>query len=87
MQNAGAKAAGTGLNQSNAILKISLSQAAAVSTERNASGRVDVVTVNANPAVINSNGSSAPIYQQRVSQKEHQLSSNMLQVQPTTEVS
>ena len=56
MQNAGAKAAGTGLNKSNVIEKIALSQAAAVSTMRNASGHVQVQTVNATPAVINSNG-------------------------------
>ncbi len=60
VQNAGAKDAGTGLNKSNIIQKISLAQAAAVSTKRNASGSVDVVTVKANPTVINSNGRSGP---------------------------
>ncbi|KAL6245985.1 hypothetical protein RBB50_007138 [Rhinocladiella similis] len=56
VQNAGAKASGTGLNKSNIIQKISLSQAAQFSTQRNASGHVNVTTVNANPTVINSNG-------------------------------
>jgi hypothetical protein len=58
VQNAGAKASGTGLNKSNRILKISLAQAAAVSGQRNASGQVDVVNVTATPPVINSNGKS-----------------------------
>ncbi|KAL2415640.1 hypothetical protein ABEF95_004561 [Exophiala dermatitidis] len=58
VQNAGARDAGTGLNKSNVILKISLSQAAAVSSQRNASGQVGVVTVNAAPTVINSNGAT-----------------------------
>jgi gluconolactonase len=56
VQNAGAKASGTGLNKTNLIFKISLSQAAAVSNQRNASGQVDVVNVPATPKVINSNG-------------------------------
>lgn len=56
VQNAGSPDAGTGLNKSNIILKISLAQAEAVSTMRNASGRVTVTTVPANPTVINSNG-------------------------------
>lgn len=56
VQNAGAVPAGTGLNKSSVILKISLSQAAAVSTQRNASGQVNVTVVNANPPVINPNG-------------------------------
>jgi gluconolactonase len=58
VQNAGAAAAGTGLNKSNIIQKISLAQAEAVSTMRNASGRVNVTTVPANPTVINSNGTA-----------------------------
>ena len=58
VQNAGAAAAGTGLNKSNIIQKIALSQAASVSTMRNASGQVQVQTVNATPPVINSNGVS-----------------------------
>jgi gluconolactonase len=59
VQNAGAVDAGTGLNKSNSIYKISLQQAAAVSGQQNASGQVDVVKVNADPPVINSNGRSA----------------------------
>ncbi|KIW69747.1 hypothetical protein PV04_05605 [Phialophora macrospora] len=58
VQNAGAAAAGTGLNKSNIIQKIALSQAAAVSSMRNASGHVQVQTVNATPPVINSNGAT-----------------------------
>ncbi|OCT44023.1 hypothetical protein CLCR_00091 [Cladophialophora carrionii] len=58
VQNAGAAAAGTGLNKSNIIQKIALSQAAAVSSMRNASGQVRVQTVNATPPVINSNGAT-----------------------------
>jgi len=56
VQNAGAKDSGAGLNKSNILQKISLAQAAAVSAQRNASGSVDVVAVNATPTVINSNG-------------------------------
>jgi gluconolactonase len=56
VQNAGAKDAGTGLNKSNIIQKISLKQVQEVVESRNASRRVDVVTVNANPPIINSNG-------------------------------
>jgi hypothetical protein len=56
VQNAGATAAGTGLNKSNIIQKISLSQVAQFSTQRNASGDINVTTVNANPTVVNSNG-------------------------------
>ncbi|KAI1339131.1 D-lactonohydrolase [Xylariaceae sp. FL0016] len=55
-QNAGATAAGTGLNKSAIIMKISLSEAAAVSSQRNATGKVNVVTVDSNPMVINPNG-------------------------------
>lgn len=58
VQNAGAEAAGTGLNKSNSIHKISLDQAAAVSTQFNASGSVNITNVNATPPVINSNGTS-----------------------------
>ncbi|KAK4946064.1 hypothetical protein LTR10_014866 [Elasticomyces elasticus] len=58
VQNAGAMAAGTGLNKSSVILKISLAQAAAVSTQRNASGQVNVTVVPANPPVINPNGAT-----------------------------
>ncbi|KAJ9499454.1 hypothetical protein LTR99_009622 [Exophiala xenobiotica] len=58
VQNAGATAAGTGLNKSNIIQKISLSQVAQFSTQRNASGDINVTTVNANPTVVNSNGAT-----------------------------
>lgn len=54
-QNAGARAAGTGLERSNEIFKISLGQAAAVAA-KDSGGSVDVVRVDANPQVINSNG-------------------------------
>ncbi|RVX69668.1 hypothetical protein B0A52_06732 [Exophiala mesophila] len=58
VQNAGAEAAGTGLNKSNSIYKISLAQAAAVSNQFNASGSVNITHVNATPPVINSNGAT-----------------------------
>ncbi|KAI1142443.1 calcium-dependent phosphotriesterase [Hypoxylon sp. FL0543] len=57
VQNAGAAAAGTGLNKSNVIQKISLQEAAAVSNTRNATGSVKVQTVDA-PAILNSNGAT-----------------------------
>lgn len=57
VQNAGAPAAGTGLEKSNIIQKISLAEAEEVVAGGNASATVDVVTVDASPAVINSNGS------------------------------
>ncbi|OTB20072.1 hypothetical protein K445DRAFT_52357 [Daldinia sp. EC12] len=57
VQNAGAAAAGTGLNKSNIISKIALSEAAAVSNIRNATGSVNVQTVDA-PAILNSNGAT-----------------------------
>lgn len=56
VQNAGAKAAGTGLEKSNAVFKVSLAQAGEVSSLRDATGKVDVVPVDANPPIINSNG-------------------------------
>lgn len=56
VQNAGARAAGTGLKKSNIIQKISLKQAQEVADARNKSRRVDVITVAADPPVINSNG-------------------------------
>lgn len=55
-QNAGSAAAGTGLNKSSIISKISLAEAAAVSDQRNATGLVNVTTVNSNPIVSNPNG-------------------------------
>ncbi|OTA89909.1 hypothetical protein M434DRAFT_78705 [Hypoxylon sp. CO27-5] len=57
VQNAGAAAAGTGLNRSNVILKIALHEAAAVSDIRNATGSVNVQIVDA-PAILNSNGAT-----------------------------
>ncbi|KAI1077132.1 D-lactonohydrolase [Whalleya microplaca] len=56
VQNAGAPAAGTGLNKSGIISKIALSEAAAVTNTRNATGSVTVHTVDSNPTVINPNG-------------------------------
>ena len=58
VQNAGAKAAGTGLQKSAITQKIALSQVANVtaSGERSVAGKVDVVTVDANPAIVNPNG-------------------------------
>ena len=58
VQNAGAMAAGTGLNKSAIIEKISLSQLTGVSAKRNVSGQVDVITVPSNPPVINPNGAT-----------------------------
>ncbi|KAL8294805.1 hypothetical protein RB600_000663 [Gaeumannomyces tritici] len=55
-QNAGAPAAGTGLNKSAIVQKISLAQAAAVSGQRNATGKVEITTVDAKPTIINANG-------------------------------
>ncbi|KAI0406802.1 gluconolactonase [Xylaria palmicola] len=56
VQNAGAPAAGTGLNKSAIIQKISLAEADAVTTKRNATGQVKVHVVNSNPMVLNPNG-------------------------------
>ena len=60
VQNAGAKAAGTGLNKSAIVEKISLKQVMNVtaSGQRNVSGQVDVTTVKTNPQIINPNGQS-----------------------------
>ncbi|KAJ0124850.1 evolved d-pantonohydrolase [Diaporthe amygdali] len=58
VQNAGAKAAGTGLNKSAIIQKIALSQADAVKNQANASGLVTVDVVPSNPQVINPNGAT-----------------------------
>jgi gluconolactonase len=55
-QSAGPLSAGTGLNKSSMISKISLSEAMAVSNERNAVGKVQVRTVPTEPLVINPNG-------------------------------
>ncbi|KAI3332359.1 lactonohydrolase [Xylariaceae sp. AK1471] len=56
VQNAGAPAAGTGLNKSAVIQKISLAEAEIVSSQRNATGKVKVHVVDANPQVTNPNG-------------------------------
>ena len=55
-ENAGAPAAGTGLLRSSIISKISLKEAGAVTSLRNATGQVAVTTVPSNPMVINPNG-------------------------------
>lgn len=69
MQNAGDPAAGTGLNRSAIIQRISLSQVTAdVSAERNATGKVDVHVVVAAPAIINPNGMSF-IHEKRSDQR------------------
>lgn len=56
VQNAGADAAGTGLNKSSIIQKISVAEAEAVKDSRNATGNVTVTVVPSNPQVINPNG-------------------------------
>lgn len=56
VQNAGAKAAGTGLAKSAIVQKISLDQAEKVTHKANASGEVDVITLGEQPQVINPNG-------------------------------
>ncbi|KAI1146614.1 gluconolactonase [Nemania diffusa] len=58
VQNAGAPAAGTGLNKSAIIQKISLDEANAVSAKRNATGSVKVHVVDSNPTVLNPNGAT-----------------------------
>ncbi|KAI0025573.1 D-lactonohydrolase [Xylariomycetidae sp. FL0641] len=56
VQSAGPKEAGTGLNKSGIIMKISVPEADAVSNKRNALGAVKVQTIDSNPTVINPNG-------------------------------
>ncbi|KAI0202356.1 gluconolactonase [Astrocystis sublimbata] len=56
VQNAGAANAGTGLNKSAIIQKISVAEAQAVSTRRNATGLVKIDVVGSNPLVVNPNG-------------------------------
>jgi len=56
VQNAGAPAAGTGLNKSAIIQKISLAQADAVKTLQNATGQVMVDIVPSTPQIMNPNG-------------------------------
>ncbi|UKZ49099.1 hypothetical protein TrVGV298_003338 [Trichoderma virens] len=55
-QSAGPLAAGTGLTKSSLILKVSLNEAMAVSSERNAVGKVQVHVVPTEPLVVNPNG-------------------------------
>ncbi len=57
VQNAGAKAAGTGLAKSAIIQKISLSAVTPfIASQKNASGSVRVEVVDSNPTVMNPNG-------------------------------
>jgi gluconolactonase len=56
VQNAGAIAAGTGLNKSSIIQKISVAEADAVKDSRNATGNVTVTVVPSTPQVVNPNG-------------------------------
>ncbi|KAH6628789.1 hypothetical protein F5144DRAFT_325114 [Chaetomium tenue] len=59
VQNAGARAAGTGLAKSAIIQKISLSAISPeIVSQRNASGSVKVEVVDSNPQVINPNGAT-----------------------------
>ncbi|ORY62688.1 lactonohydrolase [Pseudomassariella vexata] len=58
VQNAGASAAGTGLNKSAIIQKISLAEADAVKSKRIATGNVTVTVVPSTPQVINPNGAT-----------------------------
>ncbi|KAJ5742684.1 uncharacterized protein N7511_011085 [Penicillium nucicola] len=58
VQNAGAKNASTGLHKSAIIEKISLADAAAVSSKSDAAGEVDISTVSSSPTVINPNGAT-----------------------------
>ena len=59
VQNAGAPDAGTGLNKSAAIYKISLKEADAVKTSWNATGKVKVTKIPSNPEIPNPNGTYA----------------------------
>ncbi|KUI59377.1 hypothetical protein VP1G_06659 [Cytospora mali] len=58
VQNAGAKDAGTGLNKSAIIQKISLAEADGVKHKANASGEIAVDLVPSNPGVVNPNGAT-----------------------------
>ncbi|KAK0612597.1 hypothetical protein B0T17DRAFT_499384 [Bombardia bombarda] len=56
-QNAGARAAGTGLNKSAAIMKIALADVTTeISSQRSANGTIRVEFVNPSPGVVNCNG-------------------------------
>jgi len=61
VQNAGNPDAGTGLNKSAAIYKISLKEADAVKSTRNAVGKVTVTLVKSAPEVPNPNGESPSV--------------------------
>ena len=56
VQNAGNPDAGTGLDKSAAIYKISLKEADAVKSQRNATGKVTVTLVPSKPEIPNPNG-------------------------------
>lgn len=56
VQNAGALDAGTGLNKSSVVQKISLAEADAVRTGAHNQSEVTVTVVPSNPQVINPNG-------------------------------
>jgi len=56
VQNAGNPDAGTGLNKSAAIYKVSLKEADAVKSSFNATGKVKVTLVPSNPEIPNPNG-------------------------------
>lgn len=58
VQNAGARAAGTGLEKSSIIQKISLAEAEAVRTSSDQKSEVTVTVVPSNPQVINPNGTA-----------------------------
>jgi gluconolactonase len=56
LQNAGSPDAGTGLEKSALIYKISLKEADAVKSERNATGKVKVSQLPSKPEIPNPNG-------------------------------
>mgnify|MGYP006988604639 CR=1 FL=1 len=62
VQNAGSKIAGTGLNKSAIVEKISLEEAAAVSHKSDAVGLVNVTTVPSSPMVLNPNGRHSTLF-------------------------
>ncbi|KAK7748105.1 hypothetical protein SLS53_001357 [Cytospora paraplurivora] len=58
VQNAGAPAAGTGLNKSGIIQKISLSQVEGLTNLTNATGQVTVDLVSSDPTIVNPTGAT-----------------------------
>lgn len=58
VQNAGSTVAGTGLNKSAIIQKVSLSQVEAFRNQSDATGLVNVTVVPSNPQVVNPNGAA-----------------------------